>query len=143
MNPPASSRTFLWRVALNLCYDELRRINRRRESAFDRDGEPERHEGSRVDDASPDICLEERERAEIVRKALSRLEEPYQTVVILRHYEGLKFREIAEVLEIPEGTVKSRMVEALSQLNRFLTYTLKRGEASCTQPKRSKESLSL
>jgi RNA polymerase sigma-70 factor (ECF subfamily) len=41
-------------------------------------------------------------------------------VVVLRHYEGLKFREIGEVLDIPEGTVKSRMVEALNQLSRLL-----------------------
>jgi len=39
---------------------------------------------------------------------------------VLRHYEGLKFREIAEVLNIPEGTVKSRMAEALSRLARLL-----------------------
>jgi RNA polymerase sigma-70 factor (ECF subfamily) len=41
--------------------------------------------------------------------------------VVLRHYENLKFREIAEVLDIPEGTVKSRMAEALDQLSRHLT----------------------
>jgi RNA polymerase sigma-70 factor (ECF subfamily) len=37
-------------------------------------------------------------------------------VVVLRHYEGLKFYEIADVLGIPEGTVKSRMFEALDRL---------------------------
>ena len=36
--------------------------------------------------------------------------------MVLRHYEDLKFREIADVLGIPEGTVKSRMAEALDQL---------------------------
>jgi RNA polymerase sigma-70 factor (ECF subfamily) len=41
-------------------------------------------------------------------------------VVVLRHYEGLKFREIGDVLGIPEGTVKSRMSEALTQLSHLL-----------------------
>lgn len=52
------------------------------------------------------------------------LPEHYRSVVVLRHYEDLKFREIAEVLEIPEGTVKSRMSEALGLLNHALTKSL-------------------
>jgi len=52
------------------------------------------------------------------------LSEAYRSVVILRHYENLKFREIADVLGIPEGTVKSRMAEALTQLHRTLAHAL-------------------
>ena len=48
------------------------------------------------------------------------LSETYRTVLVLRHYENLKFREIGDVLEVPEGTVKSRMAEALTQMNRIL-----------------------
>ena len=66
------------------------------------------------------VRLADSERAETVRHALLQLAEPYRVVVVLRHYEGLKFREIGEVLDIPEGTVKSRMVEALNQLSRAL-----------------------
>ncbi len=46
-------------------------------------------------------------------------------MVILKHYEGLKFREIAEVLGIPEGTAKSRMFEALAMLSRRLAPKFK------------------
>ena len=56
----------------------------------------------------------------MVRRALLRLPEPYRAVVVLRHYEGLKFREIADVLGVPEGTAKSRMAEALTQLDHLL-----------------------
>jgi RNA polymerase sigma-70 factor (ECF subfamily) len=63
--------------------------------------------------------MNERHRA--VRAALSELAEHYREVVVLRHYEGLKFAEIAEALDIPVGTVKSRMMEALKQLNTRLT----------------------
>jgi DNA-directed RNA polymerase specialized sigma24 family protein len=41
-------------------------------------------------------------------------------VLVLRHYQDLKFREIADVLEVPEGTVKSRMAEALKQIGLLL-----------------------
>ncbi len=121
--------TFLWRVALNLCRDEWRRTSRRKESPLE-DGESPAHEPV-VEGAGPDLQLVERERAETVKRALMELAEEYRGVVVLRHYEGLKFREIAEVLEIPEGTVKSRMAEALGQLNRILSRTLNEEEIIC------------
>ena len=55
-----------------------------------------------------------------MRQAVANLPETYRSVLILRHYEGLKLREISEVLEIPSGTVNSRMAEALARLSRTL-----------------------
>ncbi|MDB6021400.1 MAG: polymerase sigma factor SigW [Pedosphaera sp.] len=126
--------TFLWRVALNLCYDELRRANRRRESALEEQGDDfEAREDMRLvaGGPAPDAALVEQERADAVRRAVRQLPEPYRAVVVLRHYEGLKFREIGEVLEIPEGTAKSRMAEALTQLNQLLNRELNERETSC------------
>ena len=60
------------------------------------------------------------EEAALVREALAKLPESYRSVLVLRHYEGLKLREIAEILEIPPGTVNSRMAEALTRLSRNL-----------------------
>ncbi len=71
-----------------------------------------------ADVSTPRDSLAAQEEAELVRQALMRLPENYRTVLVLRHYENLKLREIAEVLEVPEGTVSSRMAEALSQLTR-------------------------
>jgi RNA polymerase sigma-70 factor, ECF subfamily len=107
--------TFLWRVALNLCYDELRRRERRRESSLDGDSD-ELCRAEEIDSHAPDTALAQQETAETVREALMAISETYRSVLVLRHYEGLKFREIAEVLGIPEGTVKSRMADGLSQL---------------------------
>jgi RNA polymerase sigma-70 factor (ECF subfamily) len=104
--PTGKFSTFLWRVALNLCHDDLRRQQRRGEFSLDALLE--------LDSAE--------ERGELVRRALAGLPAHYREVVVLRHYEGLKFREIGEVLGIPEGTVKSRMAEALGQLNRLLKH---------------------
>jgi RNA polymerase sigma-70 factor (ECF subfamily) len=121
--------TFLWRIALNLCYDELRRRHRRGESSLD---ETDATGSAAIENLAtpeppPDAMLEFQERAALVRAALLSLTEGYRAVVVLRHYENLKFREIAEVLEIPEGTVKSRMAEALSQLNQLLSRSWQEG----------------
>lgn len=113
--PDGKFSTFLWRVALNLCYDELRRRQRRAEFSLDELVEDE-NVALPLEEASPAVRLEAQERGQTVRAALQRLPEYYRAVVVLRHYEGLKFREIAEVLGIPEGTVKSRMAEALDHL---------------------------
>ncbi|MHC4591133.1 MAG: RNA polymerase sigma factor [Planctomycetota bacterium] len=114
----ARMSTFLWRIALNLCSDERRATARRAERSLD-DGPGECNE-PRAMAPAPHALAAQRERAGMVREALAQLPEYYRSVVVLRHYEGLKFREIAHVLNIPEGTVKSRMAEALNRLARLL-----------------------
>ncbi|MCI0743890.1 MAG: sigma-70 family RNA polymerase sigma factor [Verrucomicrobia subdivision 3 bacterium] len=113
--------TFLWRVALNVCYDELRRVKRRGESALDEETAEAFGvlEGG-MDFADPHTEAAEQEEAELVRTALMRLPEMYRTVLVLRHYEGLKLQKIAEILEIPLGTVNSRLAEGLVRLTRLL-----------------------
>jgi RNA polymerase sigma-70 factor (ECF subfamily) len=125
--PTAPFSAFIRKIAINLCYDELRRIQRRKECSLEEaDGDgpcplEAIHEGA----PSPDAALDARERAESVRQALLKLPEGHRSVIVLRHYENLKFREIAAVLDIPEGTVKSRMADALSMLNRFLAASMR------------------
>src|SRR5262249_29594631 len=122
----AKFSTYLWRIALNLCYDELRRIQRRRETSLDDEGSRAIIELEKfaMDSVEPPAVLQAQERAQKVKQALLQLPEIYRTVVVLRHYENLKFREIADVLEIPEGTVKSRTGEAMSQLAKLLKPAL-------------------
>jgi RNA polymerase sigma-70 factor (ECF subfamily) len=115
--PNGRFSTFLWRVALNLCYDELRRRDRRRETPLEFEDTGEDCAGEEL---PPDVSLAREETADRIRSALMKIPETYRSVLILRHYEDLKFREIADVLGIPEGTVKSRMAEGLSQLARLL-----------------------
>lgn len=127
--PSGRFSTWLWRIAINLCHDELRRRQRRPEWSLDAMTE----EGGNGESAltseapSPAEIVERLEEAEQVRRALLRLPETLRSVVILRHYEGLKFAEIADVLGIPEGTVKSRMFEALERLAVLLRAPLKNG----------------
>lgn len=122
--PTGRFSTFLWRVALNLCHDEARRIQRRGEFSLNalEDGDGDGETRFVTDEPAPDAHVESQERGELVRRALAELPAQYREVVVLRHYEGLKFREIGDVLGIPEGTVKSRMAEALGRLNQLLKY---------------------
>ena len=118
--PTGKFSTWLWRIALNLCYDELRRINRRSESSLEIIAEAADVPPACIDSKTPDQRMAEHEEGEMVRAALLRLPETYRAVVVLRHYEGLKLREIAEVLQIPKGTVVTRLAEAYARMTRVL-----------------------
>lgn len=133
--------TYLWRIALNICHDELRRINRRQTfiAKPGSDEDSSSWEDHAADEPTPDLRAAEMEEGELVRNALLALPEIYRTVLILRHYEQLKLSEIAETLEIPLGTVNSRMAEALARLSRSLEPKL----ASATVPIKVKRSESL
>lgn len=104
--------TWLWRIAVNSCLEDGRRNQRRDELIL---GVPQRAE-----EVGPDAKLIDRERADLVREAVARLPETHRVVVLLREYEGLTSRQIAETLEIPEGTVKWRMADALTRLAEHL-----------------------
>jgi RNA polymerase sigma-70 factor (ECF subfamily) len=134
--PTGKFSTFLWRIALNLCYDELRRQNRRREFLVS-DGEAQEGSGANeiaAETPGPDVRAAASEEGEMVRQALLQLPEIYRAVIILRHYEDMKLAKIAEVLDIPEGTVNSRMAEALARLSRILEPGLKPTAFSKSQP---------
>ncbi|MBL9135969.1 MAG: sigma-70 family RNA polymerase sigma factor [Verrucomicrobiales bacterium] len=124
--PGCRFSTWVWRITINLCHDELRRRQRRPESAWpaedveDVDAERSTAPEWVADRPGPDEAVEHLERAEAVRRAVLRLPEPYRVVVALRHYEGLRFHEVAAILDIPEGTVKSRVAEALDRLEVML-----------------------
>lgn len=134
--PTAKFSTYLWRIAINLCHDELRRVKRRGEAPYDDDLESGALVALPAADATPADRLVEQERARIVGEALLKLPDLYRSVVLLRHYENLKFREIAEVLGVPEGTVKSRMAEALTQLARLVGPRLEQPPSGPTKTAR-------
>jgi RNA polymerase sigma-70 factor (ECF subfamily) len=119
--PTGKFSTFLWRVALNLCHDTHRHATRRAEwlAAFDQT-ETSPWEKVAADEASPDARAAANEEAELVQRAMHQLRPLHREVVALRHYEGMKFAEIADVLGVPQGTVKSRMAEALTHLHELL-----------------------
>ena len=127
---------------MNACYDELRRLKRRAESALDEEG-LEALDAYESDLDDPHNEAAGNEEAELVRRALMRLPEIYRTALVLRHYEGLKLNKIAEVLEIPEGTVNSRISEGLTRLTRMLEPKFKDQIRERPRPPQRQENLVL
>lgn len=117
--PDSKFSTWLWRIALNHCYDELRRAKRRPESALD-----EEREFPAIE-LAPDAQTASDEECALVRASLLHLPEISRTVLALRYCEGLKLREISEILELPESTIHSRIAVALGQITRILEPQLR------------------
>jgi RNA polymerase sigma-70 factor (ECF subfamily) len=108
--------TWVFRIAVNLSISHKRREGRMVNLADDKDGNPglDRQAAGlrkRVErqDLDPPAQAQQRETREAVGRALNELEDEYRTVVVLRDIEGFDYSEIAEILDVPPGTVKSRL----------------------------------
>lgn len=97
-----SPTTWIFTIARNLRIDRLRKEVAWQEL-------PDGHDEEASDDTPPDEAVSERERQERVQTALSSLPADQQEVVTLSYIDGLSHSEIAERLNLPLGTVKSRM----------------------------------
>jgi RNA polymerase sigma-70 factor (ECF subfamily) len=72
------------------------------------------------DSASPAAVLEHAEDAELIGKAMDELPAEFREILILRHQEGLSYKEIGEIVKIPAGTVMSRLARARTKLREYL-----------------------
>jgi RNA polymerase sigma-70 factor (ECF subfamily) len=69
---------------------------------------------------SPATVLEHSENAELIREAMDGLPAEFREILTLRHQEGLSYKEIAAIAEIPPGTVMSRLARARGKLREYL-----------------------
>lgn len=119
-DPSRSFATWLFGIARNTCVDEHRR---RRRVSWD---EPEEREI--VDPTPSPLQLADRgQRSEKLLAALGQLAPLYREVVVMYHFEHLKYVEIAEVLDLPLGTVMNRIFRARRKLRDL--YTAEGGTA--------------
>jgi RNA polymerase sigma-70 factor (ECF subfamily) len=72
---------------------------------------------------SPDVRIQSRETGDTVHRALQKLSPELREAVILRDLQDMDYREIAQVLKVPEGTVKSRINRGRAELARLLQRT--------------------
>lgn len=122
-------KTWIYRIAVHEASNHrrgwLRRHARETFSVDDTEAGPQVAEAEvRAGPASPYQVVEQAERQEIVQRALAGLAQPYRSVVVLREIEGLAYDEIAEVLGVAEGTVKSRLMRGRELLRRKLSGRL-------------------
>lgn len=124
--PQAKFTTFLFRIARNLWIDRARSaaVHGKPVSLDGRgDGGEGRSLGERVASESPEpseiLAREEQQAA--LRRAIDQLPEEQKAVVILSEIEGMKYQEIGAILDVPVGTVKSRMHTAMERLKDLLS----------------------
>ena len=109
--------SWLYQIALNLCRDRLRRRRGKTFVSLDETGVAER---SRSPDPSVHQQLEARDLARIVTREIEDLAAEQREAIVLKEYQGLTFAEIADVLDVPLSTVKTRLYRGLNQLRRGL-----------------------
>jgi RNA polymerase sigma-70 factor (ECF subfamily) len=118
-------RTWLYRIVTNLCYGQLPQL-RRELTMLDAEMLPE------VEDDQPLIpdMLIAAEINKDMLEAVKKLPQSYRLLITLRHLQGLTYAEIAEVTEMPVGTVKTGLFRARRELRVALRHLLKDGIVS-------------
>jgi RNA polymerase sigma-70 factor (ECF subfamily) len=112
--------TWLARVTRNLLIDHYRRTRQQRVTDSIEDQLPVLEQVGASGAARPDQALAGREASEILQATLQKLSPDLREAVILRDLQEMEYREIADVLDIPEGTVKSRINRGRAELARLL-----------------------
>ena len=119
--PKAPFRNWLYRIAVNLALDTLRK--RPEESIADEDEIFLEAQGM----PNPETVYLEKERADMMQTAIRALPEAARSVLVLREYSDLTYEEIANVLDIPMGTVMSRLNYARNRLREILNISWSNG----------------
>jgi RNA polymerase sigma-70 factor (ECF subfamily) len=122
-----SFKPWLYRIAINCGHEELRKQRRLEGFGQNQEGEQKSETQITVSDDlryQPDAAMQQRELAEQILDCLQSLAEDQRVVVIMKEYEGLKFREIAKVLDISENTAKSRLYYGLKHMKSRLAHVI-------------------
>src|SRR5213595_2751328 len=111
-----NGRAWLLTIVRNTSYTLLKK-NRAVDftTPFDEEIHAAEHES-----ASPATILEHSEDAELIREAMDELPAEFREILALRHQEGLSYKEIADIAQIPPGTVMSRLARARAKLREYL-----------------------
>lgn len=119
-------RPWLYAIATNQAIDTQRRNRRHKMVSLDHVGRSALMDESRdyadlmvSGEPDPQASAGNQERNELLRQAMGQLSEQMRNVIHLVYYQGLKYREAAEIMSIPVGTVKSRLHTAVAKLSEF------------------------
>lgn len=134
----AAFSTWLYRLASNVCLDHLRALKRRpKVSLTVEDEEGEIQELSVADDAlTPEDAVIRAEETVWLQQAMLALEPEQRQILTLRAVNGLSYTDIASILEVKEGTVKSRLARARDALRKKYNYF---GNQSSVVPSKQKK----
>ncbi|MCS6974535.1 MAG: RNA polymerase sigma factor [Cyclobacteriaceae bacterium] len=118
-------KSWLYTICVNQCREEMRKHKKDRAVSLDTDYLYVHDESAAWEKAlhrheNPEREYARQELAELMQQCLKELSDEQREVIIMKEYEGMKFREIADVLNIPENTAKSRLYYGLSALKKIL-----------------------
>jgi RNA polymerase sigma-70 factor, ECF subfamily len=120
----SSFYTWLYRISMNLVYDQLRKTQRQvdYDDTLGRaeDGHDASHLTPVIDGADPGRTHARKELAAEIQTALATLPEHHRQVILLREVEGLSYEEIAKIMNVPKGTIMSRLFHARRKMQRAL-----------------------
>ena len=132
----SSFYTWLYRIVMNVSIDHIRKTTRRKSQDFD---ERALHEESAVagdgalvptvTNANPGKAALRRELGGAIQAALETLPEHHRAVIVLREIEGMSYEEMAVTLEVPKGTIMSRLFHARKKMQEALSPYLSSEEA--------------
>jgi RNA polymerase sigma-70 factor (ECF subfamily) len=114
----SSFYTWLYRIVMNLSIDHVRRNKKGKSLDYDDgllhgdDGGPVAPTTPVVNDSNPRRTVLRRELTEAIQRALEELPEYHRAVILLREVEGLSYEEMATILQVPKGTIMSRLFHA-------------------------------
>jgi len=119
----ANFLTWIYRIVTNVYLDERKKSKAHRQTSLDDYIELDENSVSRQiedDSPSPEEIVENKERAKTVQDAINSLPEYQRVIVTLYHVQNLSYDEIADILQLPIGTVKSRLNRARLALSELL-----------------------
>ena len=118
----AKFSTWIYTIAGNLARTEYKRSRRR--NLFSINSYGEENKSFEIPDESyrPDVEVDANIKREIIQKALLKVRDSYREAVILRDIQGLSYEEIAEIIGIEVGTVKSRINRGRAELQKLLKH---------------------
>jgi RNA polymerase sigma-70 factor (ECF subfamily) len=116
----AKFSSWLYRIALNLCRDWIRRERRQPLAQTPEGVDLVELAGEAEDTESIEELVARKEIGAAVAKAMALLPEEQRTAIVLKEYHGLTFQEIADMLDCPLSTVKTRLYQGLTVLRRQL-----------------------
>lgn len=132
----AQPYTWMFRIAINLGISHLRKVKRHRTFSLDAKlssrhddqatGLIDRLSGSQM---GPEEVLQKKETAQQVMEAMGRLDAEYRAILIMRDVEGLDYQQMADTLDVPLGTLKSRLFRARLSLREQLLIVMKEPKA--------------
>ena len=115
--------TWIYRIATNQCLDMLRKYKRQEEISLEQESKSSSDAQIMVladDSASIDRHIEKMAMQDVMSDALSELKEEYRTILVLRDMQGYAYDDIATILHLNNGTVKSRLSRARLALKKVL-----------------------